>query len=268
MENCANITHNIEIGDSSTMEVKDIISDIVKHTAVGFIEHVKITSSVTETTVDAMDVDRTVILKGMLHNPIKDLEGEIGFGNLPFLKGVLNLSNYKSEGSTVEIVSRDKNGTKLPDHLLFKDVSGNTDKYRFMSKEIIDQVLKAVKFKGAKWDIVVSPTKQNVSELQSMASIYGGIEPNFTLKTENNNLVISIGNTNGSFSGKRIFATNIGGDFKEQFAWPLKQVLSLLNLGMSGQCTLSLSKIGALQISVDSGIGKYDYILPALTPTN
>lgn len=250
------------------MEIKDVISDIVKHTAVSFIEHVKISGSNEQTCIDAMDADRTVILKGVLHAPIEDFEGEIGFGNLPFLKGVLNLANYKADGSTVEIVSREKNGIKMPDHLLFKDENGNTDKYRFMSKEIIDQVLKTVKFKGANWDIVVTPTKQNVSELQSMASIYGGIEPNFTLKTENGNLVISLGNVNGSFSGKRIFATNLGGDFKEQFAWPLKQVLAILNLGMSGKCTLSLSKLGALQISVDSGIGKYDYILPALTPNN
>lgn len=247
-------------------EIKDVISDIVKHTAIGFIEHVKLTGNSTETTIDAMDSDRTVILKGELHNPIPNFEGEIGFGNLPFLKGVLNLSNYKSADSTVEIVSREKNGNSIPDHLLFKDSFGNTDKYRFMSKEIIDQVLKTVKFKGASWDIVVTPTKQNVSELQSIAGIYGGIEPNFTLKTENKNLIVTVGNTQGSFTGKRIFATNIGGDFKEQFAWPLKQVLTILNLGMSGKCTMSLSKLGALQISVDSGIGKYDYILPALTP--
>jgi hypothetical protein len=250
------------------LQVKDVITDIVKHTGLPFIEHVKLTGSNSETVIDSMDGDRTVIVKGKLNTPLTDLEGEIGLGNLGFLKGVLNLPNYKADGSTVEIVYRDKNNQKVADHLLFKDSVGNTDKYRFMSKEIIDQVLKTVKFKGVVWDIVVTPTKQNVSELQSISSIYGGIEPNFTLKTENKNLIVTVGNSNGSFSGKRIFATQVGGDLKEQFAWPLKQVLAILNLGMSGKCTLSVSKVGALQITVDSGIGQYDYILPALTPNN
>ena len=34
---------------------------------------------------------------------------------------------------------------------------------------------------------------------------------------------------------------------------------------MSGTCVMQISKRGALQISVDSGMAKYDYILPALT---
>jgi hypothetical protein len=41
--------------------------------------------------------------------------------------------------------------------------------------------------------------------------------------------------------------------------------LAILKLGMSGGCVMQISKKGALMISVDSGIGKYDYILPALT---
>jgi len=45
----------------------------------------------------------------------------------------------------------------------------------------------------------------------------------------------------------------------------LAQVLSILKLGMSGACVMQISKRGALQISVDSGIGQYNYILPALT---
>lgn len=247
------------------LELKDVINDIVKHTAIGFIEHVKITGSSTETLIDAMDPDRTVILKAKLHSPIPEFEGEIGFGNLGFLKGLLNLQNYKQEGTAIEVLNREKNGISFPDHLLFKDVNGNSDRYRFMSKETIDQVLQTVKFKGAKWDVVVEPTKQKVSELQSAASIYGGIEPNFTLKIENGDLVINIGLNTGNFAAKRIFSKDVKGDYKENHPWPLSKVLTILNLGMSGKCTMSISKMGALQISVDSGIGKYDYILPALT---
>jgi len=175
------------------------------------------------------------------------------------------LPNYQSDDATVEVVSRERNGTQMPDHLMFKDVDGNKDQYRFMSKEIIEQTLQTVKFKGAEWDITIEPTKQKVSELQQVAGIYGGIEPNFTVKTENGELILTVGASDGSFTGKRTFAKNVDGEINEGYSWPLAQVLAILKLGMSGSCVMQFSARGALQISVDSGIGKYDYILPAMT---
>lgn len=248
------------------MSTRDIVQDIVKHTAgLGFITAVKVTGDETETRLDAMDADRTVIVQAKLHNAVPDLKGEFGLGNLGFLSGVTGLANYQADDSTVEVVSRDRNGVTTPDHLLFKDVDGNTDQYRFMSKEIIEQTLQTVKFKGVEWDVTFEPTKAKVSELQQVASIYGGIEPNFTVKTEDGNLIVTVGAADGSFTGKRTFAKNVDGEINQGFAWPLAQVLAILKLGMSGACVMQISSRGALQISVDSGIGKYDYILPALT---
>jgi len=248
------------------MSTRDVVQDIVKHTAgLGFITNVKVTGTDESTELDAMDADRTVILHAELHDVTPEFKGEFGLGNLGFLAGVSSLSNYQTEDATLEVVSRERNGVQTPDHLLFKDVDGNTDQYRFMSKEIIEQTLQTVKFKGADWDVTFEPTKAKVSELQAIAGIYGGIEPNFTVKTEGSDLIITVGAPDGSFTGKRTFAKNVNGELNEGYAWPLAQVLAILKLGMSGACVMQISKRGALQISVDSGIGKYDYILPALT---
>jgi len=245
---------------------KDVVQDVVKMTAgLGFISAVKITGTDAETTLDAMDAERTVILKAKLHNPVTEFNGEFGLGNLGFLSGVTNLANYKEDDATVEVVNRERNGVSTPDHLLFKDKDGNTDQYRFMSKEIIEQTLQTVKFKGTDWDVTFEPTKAKVGELQAIAGIYGGIEPNFTVKTDAGNLVITVGASDGSFTGKRTFAHNVEGDLNEGYAWPLNQVLAILKLGMSANCVMNISKRGALQISIDTGIGKYDYILPAMT---
>lgn len=246
--------------------VKDVVQDVVRMTAgLGFISAVKVSGSDTETTLDAMDTERTVILKASMHNPITEFQGEFGLGNLGFLNGVTNLQNYKEDDATVEVVKRERNGVETPDHLMFKDSDGNTDQYRFMSKEIIEQTLQTVKFKGTDWDVTFEPTKAKVGELQQVAGIYGGIEPNFTVKTEDGNLIITVGAADGSFTGKRTFAHNVEGELNEGYAWPLNQVLAILKLGMSGQCVMQISKRGALQISIDTGIGKYDYILPAMT---
>jgi hypothetical protein len=248
------------------MSTRDIVQDIVKHTAgLGFITSVKVSSTDEATTLDAMDADRTVILQAKLHNVVDEFTGEFGLGNLGFLAGVSALPNYQTEDSTVEVITRDRNGVTSPDHLMFRDAEGNTDQYRFMSKEIIEQTLQTVKFKGVEWDVTLEPTKAKVTELQQVAGIYGGIEPNFTVKTDNGDLIVTVGASDGSFTGKRTFAKNVVGEITEGYAWPLNQVLAILKLGMSGTCVMQISKKGALLISVDSGIGKYDYILPALT---
>lgn len=245
---------------------RDIVQDIVKHTAgLGFITAVKVSGTSEETLLDAMDPDRTVILKAQLHNPVAEFEGDFGLGNLGFLRGITDLPNYQADDATIEVVSRERNGVSMPDHLLFKDTEGNNDQYRFMSKEIIEQTLQTVKFKGVAWDVTFEPTKAKVSELTQVAGIYGGIEPNFSVKTDNGDLIIKVGAADGSFTGKRTFAKNVDGEINEGFAWPLSQVLAILKLGMSGQCVMSISSRGALQISIDSGIAKYDYILPAQT---
>jgi len=242
------------------------VQDIVKHTAgLGFITSVKVTGTDESTTLDAMDADRTVILQAKLHNTVEEFNGEFGLGNLGFLAGVTGLGNYQTDDATVEVVARDRNGVSSPDHLMFKDADGNTDQYRFMSKEIIEQTLQTVTFKGVEWDVTLEPTKAKVNELQQVAGIYGGIEPNFTVKTEGTDLIVTVGAADGSFTGKRTFAQNVNGEITEGYAWPLAQVLAILKLGMSGTCVMQISKKGALMISVDSGIGKYDYILPALT---
>ena len=249
-----------------SMNTRNVVQDIVKHTAaLGFINSVKVTGTDEDTRLDAMDSDRTVILQAKLHNSVEEFVGEFGLGNLGFLQGISGLPSYQTEDATVEVVSRERNGNTFPDHLLFKDAEGNTDQYRFMSKEIVEQTLQTVKFKGVEWDVTFEPTKQKVSELTQVANIYGGIEPNFTVKTEDGNLVVTVGATDGSFTGKRAFANNVDGELNEGYAWPLSQVLSILKLGMSGVCVMQISKRGALQISVDSGIGQYNYILPALT---
>lgn len=248
------------------MSTRDIVQDIVKHTAgLGFITNVKVTGTDEATELDAMDADRTVIMHAQLHNATPDFKGEFGLGNLGFLAGVTSLGNYQTDDATVEVVSRERNGVTTPDHLMFKDADGNTDQYRFMSKEIIEQTLQTVKFKGVEWDVTLEPTKAKVNELQQVAGIYGGIEPNFTVKTEGSDLIVTVGAADGSFTGKRTFAQNVNGEITEGYAWPLAQVLAILKLGMSGTCVMQISKKGALMISVDSGIGKYDYILPALT---
>ena len=64
-----------------------------------------------------------------------------------------------------------------------------------------------------------------------------------------------------SESGQFVFETSVGSSLKTGWTWPVQQVLKILHL--VGDKVISFSDKGALQVSVDSGLAKYNYILPA-----
>ena len=141
------------------------MQDIVKHTAgLGFITSVKVTGTDESTTLDAMDADRTVILQATMHNAVEDFNGEFGLES-GFFMGVTGLPNYQTDDATVDVVTFERNGTTVPDAYCLKTKKAiQTVQYRFMSKEIIEQTLQTVKFKGVEWDVTFAPTKAKVSE--------------------------------------------------------------------------------------------------------
>ena len=84
----------------------------------------------------------------------------------------------------------------------------------------------------------------------------------FTVKTEGNNLVFYFGDAN-SHAGSFVFEQAVSNELKNTWSWPIQQVISILSL--DGRIQMSISDQGAMKITVDSGIGQYDYILPAQT---
>ena len=82
----------------------------------------------------------------------------------------------------------------------------------------------------------------------------------FQVKTEDGDLNFYFGDLN-THAGKFTFQHGITGKLTHTWAWPVAQTLAILNL--DGDKTVSITDQGAMKISVDSGMAKYDYILPA-----
>jgi len=53
----------------------------------------------------------------------------------------------------------------------------------------------------------------------------------------------------------------VSGTLKRAWAWPIKTVISILDL--TGDKTFKISDDGAAMITVNSGLATYNYILPA-----
>tara|TARA_Y100001949_G_scaffold176642_1_gene191131 strand:- start:3944 stop:4678 length:735 start_codon:yes stop_codon:yes gene_type:complete len=241
--------------------MKDTLLDIVKHThALGFLNLVKIVSDDKESTIESMADDRSVIMKGKFHKPI-GIDGTFGMPQLNKLDILLKVPEYK-DGATITVSTRAKEGKDYPTGLHFENANGDfKNDYRFMNAEIIEEKLKTVKFRGVNWDIEFEPSMAAVTRLTYQVQA-NSEETSFVAKTDGTDLKFYFGD-HSTHAGEFIFQPGVSGTLDKNWAWPVAQVLQILKLAESSTVKMHISNEGALQLTVDSGIGEYQFILPA-----
>lgn len=239
--------------------MKDILQDIVAHThSLGFLTIVKVTAE-ENTKIESMAEDRSVILVGKTHSSVSEFTDTFGMPNLDKLALHLKNPEYK-ENAKIDVVTAERNGETIPTHIHFENSVGDfQNDYRFMNKAIIEEKLKTVKFKGATWNVSFAPSMAAISRMKLMSAAHSE-EPVFSVQTRDGNLIFSFGDAS-THAGEFVFEHNVGGTLQHTWSWPVAQVQSILNL--DGDITMSISDQAAMMISVDSGLAKYDYILPA-----
>ena len=240
--------------------MKDFLQDLVAHThSLGFLPLVKVSATNKETAIESMAEDRSVIVNAKTHQPVDNFEGVFGMPNLNKLDIHLKCPEYK-ENFSIDVVTQERNGEVIPTGLHFKNGAGDfQNDYRFMNSDIINEKLKTVKFKGAAWAIEFVPTMASIQKLKFQATAHTE-ETTFQVSTDNNNLVFSFGDAS-THAGSFVFQAGVEGKLRQVWSWPVNQVMSILNL--TGDKTMRISDVGAMKITVDSGIAEYDYILPA-----
>ena len=240
----------------------DVLRDIVKHTyGLGFLELVKITGTNDETAIDSMAEDRSVILQGTFKNPQAGLVGTFGMPQLNKLDIHLKCPEYKDKAN-ITVIKGNRNGAEIPVGIHFANEKGDfQNDYRFMNAEIINEKLKTIKFKGVKWDVEIEPTVAGVQRF-NFQSVANTEHNTFVVRTEDGNLIFTFGDQ-ASHGGEFTFATGVKGTLNKGWSWPVAQVLQILKLSDSAKVTLHFSNEGAMQVTVDSGVGVYRYIIPA-----
>jgi hypothetical protein len=240
--------------------MRDHLLDIVRNTyGLGIIDLVKISGTDSETNIEALAEDRSVIVQGKLNGPVADFIGTFGMPNLGKLSIILGIQEYK-ENANITLTKQDRNGESVPVGLHFENAAGDfKNDYRFMSQEIVNDKLKTVKMRAVTWHVEFEPTVTNIQRLKFQASA-NAEENNFTAKTNNGNLELSFGD-HSSHAGNFVFQAGVNGTLSKGWSWPVKAVISILDL--PGDKKFSISDEGAAQITVNSGLATYNYILPA-----
>ena len=239
--------------------MKDLLQDVVAHThSLGFLSLVKVTNE-EGTQIDSMAEDRSVILSAETHSKVNEFKGTFGMPNLDKLSLHLKNPEYQKDAK-VEVVEADRNGEVVPTHIHFENATGDfQNDYRFMNKAIIEEKLKTVKFKGANWNVSFSPSVAAIARMKLQSAAHSE-EPTFNVSTKDSNLVFAFGDA-GTHAGEFDFEKGVEGSLQHTWSWPVAQVQAIL--GLDGDKTMQISDQGAMMISVDSGLAKYDYILPA-----
>jgi hypothetical protein len=237
--------------------MRDYLKDLVEHTFdLGCIDLIKIAGDTANTEISALAEDLSVVVQAKLHNPVADFVGTFGMPNLGKLKTLLNLQEYR-ENATLSITRR---AGGEPDGINFENQAGDfKNNYRFMAEGIVNEKLKTAKFRGANWHIEFEPTNAAIQRLKWQMSA-NAEEPNFQAKTENGDLKFFFGD-HSTHAGNFVFHTGVTGQLKRSWSWPAKQFASIMDL--TGDKVVRISDDGAAQITVDSGLAVYNYILPA-----
>jgi hypothetical protein len=240
--------------------MRDHLLDLVGHTHdLGCIGLIKVTGTADTTEVDGMAEDRSVVLQAKYHVPVGDFVGVFGMPNLDKLKILLNIQEYR-ENANISVTRQSRNGVDVPVGLQFENKVGDfKNDFRFMTSEVVAEKLKTAVMRGVNWNIEFEPTNASIQRLKMQAQA-NAEEPNFKVRVESGNLKFNFGD-HSTHAGEFVFHPGVSGTLKHVWAWPVKQVISILDL--VGDKVMRIAEDGAMQITVDSGLAEYTYTLPA-----
>ena len=242
--------------------MKDYLLDLIQHTnGLGVVELVKVNGTANETKVSAVADDRTVIVYGTFKTPIAGFDGVFGMPNLSKLKTILSFDDY-DDNAIINVARENKDGEDVPASIHFETAAKDfVNDYRLMSKNAVEDRVRAVTFKGANWNVEFEPTVAGIMRLKKQAQA-NSEETNFKTKTENGDLKVYFGDPS-THSGNFVFHPGVTGSLARPWQWPVKVFLAIMDL--PGDKTVRIADEGVVEITVDSGLATWQYLLPALS---
>jgi hypothetical protein len=237
--------------------MKDNLQDLIQYThGLGVIELIKVVGSNSQITISAIAEDKSVVVEGTFHTPSTEFVGTFGMPNLGKLKTILGFDDY-DEHAKINMI---RNKDDVPTAIHFETKASDfVNDYRLMAKAVVEEKVKNVTFKGAKWDVEFEPTVAGIMRLKKQAQA-NSEENNFTTKTDKGDLKIYFGDPS-THSGNFVFHSGVTGTLSRAWQWPVKVFLAIMDL--PGEKTVRISDQGATEITVDSGLATYRYLLPA-----
>jgi hypothetical protein len=176
------------------------------------------------------------------------------------LKTILGFEDY-DDTATINMTRQARDNDQVPVAIHFETADGSfVNDYRLMSKEVIEDRIKPVTFKGATWNVTFEPAVNNILRLKRQ-SIANSDELLFTVKQDDTQIKVYFGDPS-THSGNFVFHDGVATkSLSRAWSWPVKQFLALMDL--SGDKQIDISDQGVMRVTVDSGLANYEFLLPA-----
>lgn len=234
--------------------MQDLVKNVI---STGFFDKIKVSANNNEIIVEAIDAGQDIILKGKFNKPLSDMEGSFGLSNLPLLSHITSDSEFNSPDSKFEPVYDNKELKEFT----YTNKSKSYINYRCMSVKLVpDQP----KFIEPKWDLVIKPTKHSIQQFNWASAGLSAYEQHFIPKVTNGDLKFFIGDENGANQrGGVVIASGITEKFDTQCKWNISYMQTVLKLADNSDCEMAFSIKGAIQVTVNTGVGSYKFIFPS-----
>jgi hypothetical protein len=239
--------------------MKDYLLDLIQHTSIAEIDLVKVTGTDKQTVITARAENKSVVVEGTFKTPIADFIGTFGMPNLSKLKTIVGFEEY-DETSKINITRTQRDNEDVPTTIHFETNNGDfVNDYRLMIKSIVEEKVGKLTFRGAAWNVEFEPSVAGILRLKKQASA-NSEEQHFTMTTSGTELKINFGDPS-THNGNFVFHSGITGKLSQPWKWPVKVFQSIMEL--PGDKIVKIADQGAVEITVDSGLATYIYLLPA-----
>lgn len=241
--------------------MREILADIVRQTAPLGFEALKVTGTDDRTMIQAITENKALSMEAVLHAPESDLNGEFGCRYIGLLNGLLNNGNFRGDGSTISIKRKKlMSGGLSVEQIEFRGGGGAYADVKCMNPRVCPPMPEV---RPIPWDVSFTPDKAKVLEFQQFSGLYGDFHKSFLPKTEDGNLVFSLGEVgDGINHSSMVFQRDVGGSLTGGgMAFNNGQFIAVMKVAAANQATIHIYAPGIMKITVRTEIATYDYYL-------
>jgi len=241
--------------------MRDMLRDLTKYIDIGGkLENVRIVGTASET-VFSGNIERMMFVNAKLIKPENDLIGECGMRNIKVLTGLLAFPAYNCDESTFSVRRRVMGGTERPEAFEFRVSKNIGADFRLGGPDVTEPVT----IGNIPWDIVVTPEKKSLADFSRLASLFSGVDPNFSTQIVDGRLVFNLGEDNASTQkASMVFVDNVEGNISVSHTWSIDLFLTMTKLFNAHPVELKISRVGIMSVEITTDYATYAYYLRAI----